>query len=58
MYWTIRLNTYSPGLVTSLLYLVIFYVLIRYHNLVEVLRVIVDDFIGSEVTLPSFGAAS
>jgi hypothetical protein len=30
LYWTIRLNTYSPGLVTSLLYLVIFYVLIRY----------------------------
>jgi hypothetical protein len=28
-YWTIRLNTYSPGLVTSLLYLVIFYLLIR-----------------------------
>jgi Protein of unknown function with HXXEE motif len=29
-YWTIRLNTYSPGLVTSLLYLVIFYLLIRF----------------------------
>jgi Protein of unknown function with HXXEE motif len=30
LYWTIRLNTYSPGLLTSLLYLVIFYLLIRY----------------------------
>lgn len=30
MYWTIRLNTYSPGLVTSLLYLVVFYLLIKY----------------------------
>jgi len=30
VYWTIRRNTYSPGLVTSLLYLVIFYLLIRY----------------------------
>jgi Protein of unknown function with HXXEE motif len=30
LFWTIRLNTYSPGLLTSLLYLVIFYLLIRY----------------------------
>jgi hypothetical protein len=30
VYWTIQRNTYSPGLVTSLLYVVIFYVLIRY----------------------------
>jgi hypothetical protein len=30
LYWTIRLNTYSPGLLTSLLYLVIFYLLVRY----------------------------
>ena len=30
VYWTIRLNTYSPGLLTSLLYVVIFYLLIRY----------------------------
>lgn len=29
-YWTVRLNTYSPGLVTSLLYLVILYLLVRY----------------------------
>jgi hypothetical protein len=30
LYWTIRLNTYSPGLATSLLYVLIFYLLIRY----------------------------
>ena len=30
LYWTIRRNTYSPGLVTSLLYVVIFYLLIKY----------------------------
>ena len=30
LYWTIRRNTYSPGLVTSLLYITIFYLLIRY----------------------------
>jgi hypothetical protein len=30
LYWTIRLNTYSPGLVTSTLYLVVFYLLLRY----------------------------
>lgn len=30
LYWTIRLNTYSPGLVTSLLYAAIFYLLVKY----------------------------
>ena len=30
VYWTIRRNTYSPGLVTSLLYVIVFYLLIRY----------------------------
>jgi hypothetical protein len=30
LYWTVRLSTYSPGLVTSLLYVVIFYLLIKY----------------------------
>ena len=30
LYWTIRLNTYLLGLVTSLLYLIIFYLLVRY----------------------------
>jgi hypothetical protein len=30
LFWTIRRNTYSPGLVSSLLYLIIFYLLIKY----------------------------
>ena len=30
LYWTIRRETYSPGLVSSSLYLVIFYLTIRY----------------------------
>ena len=30
LFWTIRLNSYSPGLVTSLLYVAIFYLLIKY----------------------------
>jgi hypothetical protein len=30
LYWTIRRDTYSPGLLTSLLYVVVFYLLIRY----------------------------
>jgi hypothetical protein len=29
VYWTIRRNTYSPGLLTSLLYVIIFYLVIR-----------------------------
>ena len=30
VYWTIRRNTYSPGLLTSLLYVIVFYLVIRY----------------------------
>jgi len=30
LYWTIRRNTYSPGLLTSLLYLIVFYLVISY----------------------------
>ena len=30
VYWTMRRNTYSPGLLTSLLYVIVFYLLIRY----------------------------
>src|SRR6266699_6904676 len=30
VYWSIRRNTYSPGLLTSLLYVIVFYLLIRY----------------------------
>ncbi len=30
LYWTIRLRDYSPGLVSSTLYIIIFYLIIRY----------------------------
>ncbi len=30
VYWTVRRNTYSPGLLSSLLYAIVFYVAIRY----------------------------
>src|SRR6266705_2534679 len=30
VFWTIRRDTYSPGLLTSLLYVMIFYLLIKY----------------------------
>jgi hypothetical protein len=30
VYWTVRRNTYSPGLLTSLLYVIVFYLLIKY----------------------------
>ena len=30
VYWTIRRNTYSPGLLTSLLYVIVIYLVIRY----------------------------
>jgi hypothetical protein len=29
-YWTVRRNTYSPGLLTGVLYLLLFYLLVRY----------------------------
>jgi hypothetical protein len=55
LYWTIRLNTYSPGLLTSTLYLVIFYLLIRYGiggNLITI-----QDFaIGTAVGVLTIGA--
>ena len=30
VYWTVRRNTYSPGLVSSVLYVIIFYLSLRY----------------------------
>jgi len=53
-YWTIRLNTYSPGLLTSLLYLVIFYLLIRY-GLCENLISETDFTIGTAVGFATIG---
>jgi hypothetical protein len=29
-YWTVRRNTYSPGLLTSLLYVIVFYLVLKY----------------------------
>jgi hypothetical protein len=54
-YWTIRLNTYSPGLLTSLLYLVAFYLLIRY-GVCEHLVGREDFAIGTAVGVATLGA--
>lgn len=55
LYWSIRLNTYSPGLLTSSLYVVIFYLVIRYglgnHLLSEA-----DFAIGTIVGVLTIGA--
>ncbi len=53
-YWTIRLKTYSPGLLTSLLYLVIFYLLTRY-GLCEHLLSESDFAIGTAVGIATVG---
>jgi hypothetical protein len=53
-YWTIRLNTYSPGLLTSLLYLIIFYLLIRY-GLCDYLINRMDFVIGTVVGVSTIG---
>ncbi len=55
LYWTIRLNTYSPGLLTSLLYLVIFYLLIRF-GLGGHLIAGADFVIGTTVGVATIGA--
>jgi hypothetical protein len=55
LYWTIRRDTYSPGLATSLLYVVIFYLLIRYGvggGLVDA----ADVEVGSVVGIATIGA--
>jgi hypothetical protein len=55
LYWTIRLNTYSPGLLTSTLYLVLFYLLIRY-GLGGVLISYQDFSIGTIIGVVTIGA--
>jgi len=55
LYWTIRLNTYSPGLLTSLLYVVIFYLLIRF-GLGGHLITGADFAIGTVVGVATIGA--
>ncbi len=55
LYWTIRRNTYSPGLLTSFLYVIVFYLLIRYG--VDRHLVTVADFaIGTTVGILTVGA--
>ena len=53
-YWTIRLNTYSPGLLTSLLYIVIFYLLVKY-GVVGHLISRADFTIGTSVGVATVG---
>jgi hypothetical protein len=55
VYWTIRRNTYSPGLLTSLLYVIVFYLVIRY-GLGPHLISIVDFAIGTVVGVATVGA--
>jgi hypothetical protein len=55
LYWTIRRNTYSPGLVSSLLYVVVYYLLIRY-GLGQHLMTGTDFAIGTIVGIVTVGA--
>jgi len=55
LYWTIRLNTYSPGLLTSLLYIVIFYLLVKY-GLGDHLVTTTDLAIGTVMGVVTIGA--
>jgi len=55
VYWTIRRNTYSPGLLTSLLYVIVFYLLIRY-GLGPHLMTGADFAIGTVVGVATVGA--
>jgi uncharacterized protein with HXXEE motif len=55
LYWTMRLNTYSPGLLTSLLYVIVFYLLIRY-GLGPQLIPDLDFAIGTVVGVATVGA--
>jgi len=55
VYWTIRRNTYSLGLLSSLLYGIVFYLLIRYgveHNLISS----ADFAIGTTLGIATVGA--
>ena len=55
VYWTIRRNTYSPGLLSSLLYLIVFYLLIRY-GVGGHLITVADFAIGTTVGVATIGA--
>ncbi len=53
-FWTIRLNTYSPGLLTSLLYLLVFYLLARY-GLCGYLISATDFWVGTSMGVVTIG---
>lgn len=55
VYWTIRRNTYSPGLLTSLLYVIVFYLVIR-DGLDAHLISSADFAIGTVVGVATVGA--
>jgi hypothetical protein len=55
VYWTVRRNTYSPGLLTSLLYVMVYYLLIRY-GLGRHLISDADFAIGTAVGIATVGA--
>jgi hypothetical protein len=55
VYWTIRRNTYSPGLLTSLLYVIVFYLVIRY-GVGRHLMTGADFAIGTTVGVATVGA--
>ena len=55
LYWTIRRRDYSPGLVTSLLYVVVFYLLIRFGVVRQVIST-TDFAIGTAVGIATIGA--
>jgi hypothetical protein len=55
VYWTMRRNTYSPGLLTSLLYVIVFYLVIRY-GVARHLMTGADFAIGMMVGVATVGA--
>jgi hypothetical protein len=55
VYWTIRRNTYSPGLVSSLLYVMVYYLVIR-DGLGGHLMTGADFAIGTAVGVATVGA--
>jgi hypothetical protein len=55
VYWTIRRNTYSPGLLTSLLYVILFYLVIR-DGVRRQLMTGADFAIGTVVGVVTVGA--
>jgi hypothetical protein len=55
LYWTIRGNTYSPGLVTGLLYVIVYYLVIRYGLATHLIGP-ADFIIGAVVGVLTVGA--